>query len=126
MDIAGSALFEFANGTAQMSFGFDHLYQNTYAVWGSKGIVKTNRAFAIPPTMAPTVTLVKNDGVKEVSEEIEIPPANQFALSFDFFCSAVASGDTAAFEDMYERILRQAKALEAMRTSAKEGKRVTL
>ncbi len=126
VDIAGSALFEFANGTAQMSFGFDHLYQNTYSVWGSKGMVKTNRAFAIPPTLAPIVSLITNDGAKDVSEDIEITPTNQFAQSFAFFCSAVSKKDTAQFEDMYDRILRQAKALEAMRVSAKEGKRVLI
>ncbi len=126
VDIAGSALFEFTEGTAQMSFGFDHLYQNTYSVWGSKGMVRTTRAFALPPTMAPIVDLVTNDGTQDAREVFEIPATNQFAGSFDFFCSAVATEDTARFEDMYERILRQAKVLEAMRTSAREGKRVVL
>ena len=126
VDVAGSALFEFAHGTAQMSFGFDHLYQNTYSVWGSKGMVRTNRAFALPPTLAPIVELVTNDGTKDMCETIEIAPANQFARSFDFFCSAVAEGDTMLFEDMYERTLLQAATLEAMRTSAREERRVEL
>jgi len=126
VDIKGSALLEFENGQALMSFGFDHLYQNTYSVWGSKGIVRTNRAFAIPPTMAPTVELVTNDGTQDTREVIEIPPANQFALSFDFFCASVAANDKATFEDMYERIIRQATVLEAMRVSAREGRRVGL
>lgn len=126
VDIAGSALFEFERGTAVMSFGFNHLYQNTYSVWGSRGLVRTNRAFAIPPTVAPTVELVTNDGTQELREAIEVPATNQFALSFDFFCKAVEAKDTTQFKDMYERILRQAKALEAMRLSAKEGRRVEL
>lgn len=126
VDIKGSALLEFENGTALMSFGFDHLYQNTYSIWGSKGIVRTNRAFAIPPTLAPTVELIVNDGTKDTREAIEIPAANQFALSFDFFCKVVAANDTEAFQDMYERIIRQASVLEAMRVSAREGRRVVL
>ncbi len=126
VDIKGSAMLEFENGEAFMSFGFDHQYQNTYSVWGSKGIVRTSRAFAIPPTLAPIVELVTNDGAKDAREAIEIPAANQFALSFDFFCTAVAAGDTEKFEDMYTRIIRQAKTLEALRTSARDGKRVEL
>jgi NDP-hexose-3-ketoreductase len=126
VDIAGSALFEFESGEALMSFGFDHLYKNTYSVWGSKGILETQRAFAIPPTLAPPVVHVSNDGKQESRETVDVPAANQFALSFDFFCKAVAANDTAKFEDMYARILKQATVLEAMRTSAREGKRVQL
>jgi len=124
VDIKGSALLEFKNGEALMSFGFDHFYQNTYSVWGSKGMVRTNRAFAIPPTFAPTIELITNDGREEKRESIEVPAANQFALSFDFFCKAIAASDKDQFEEMYDRIIRQARVLEAMRTSAEEGKRV--
>ncbi len=126
VDIAGSALLEFENGTALMSFGFDHLYQNTYLVWGSRGMVRTNRAFAIPPSMMPTIELVTNDGREEKQEVITVPAVNQFALSFDFFTQAVARGDLSTFADMYERIIRQARVLEAMRVSAREGRRVEL
>ncbi len=126
VDIAGSSLLEFESGQALMSFGFDHLYQNTYSVLGSKGMVRTNRAFSVPPTMAPTVELIVNDGTKDIREIIEVPAVNQFAASFDFFCNAVANNDTTQFKEMYERIISQAKVLEAMRISAKEGKRVEL
>lgn len=126
VDIEGSALLEFKEGSALMSFGFDHLYQNTYAVWGSKGIIRTNRAFAIPPQLVPAVELITNDGKQEQKEVIDVPAANQFALSFEYFANAVAQNDTEKFSDMYDRILRQARILGAMRTSAKEGRRVEL
>lgn len=126
VDIKGSALLEFQNGEALMSFGFDHLYQNIYSLWGSKGLVRTNRAFAIPPTMAPTVELITNDGAKDTRVSVEIPTANQFALSFNFFCQAVVAQNTKQFEEMYDRIIRQATVLEAMRISAHEGRRVSL
>lgn len=126
VDVAGSALLEFKDGEALLSFGFNHVYQNTYSVWGSKGIVKTNRAFAIPPTFAPTIEIITNDGTKEKRESVDVPATNQFMKSFEFFCTAVASDDKKTFEDMYNRILRQAKVLEAMRVSAREGRRVEL
>lgn len=126
VDIAGSALFEFAQGTAHMSFGFNHLYQNTYSVWGSKGMVRTTRAFALPPSFVPSVELVTNDGTKDTLETVAVPAANQFALSFEFFCNAVAERDETKTAEMYDRILRQAEVLDAMRISAQEGKRVAL
>lgn len=126
VDINGSALLEFKVGTALMSFGFDHMYQNAYSVWGSKGIIQTNRAFAIPPTLVPTVELITNDGKQEQKETIDVPASNQFALSFEYFTNAVAEKNTEKFSDMYDRIIRQARVLEAMRTSAKEGRRVVL
>jgi NDP-hexose-3-ketoreductase len=126
VDMRGSALLEFQHSTALMSFSLDDMYQNTYSVWCSKGVVRTNRAFAIPPTLTPTVEIITNDGAQEHRASIEIPATNQFALSFDFFCKAVAANDADAFQDMYERILSQAAVLEAMRTSAREGKRVEL
>ena len=109
-----------------MSFGFNHLYQNTYSVWGTKGIVTTNRAFAIPPTLVPQVVLVTNNGKEEQREVVDVSAANQFALSFDFFFKVIAENNTERFNDLYQRILAQARVLEAMRTSAKEGGRVAL
>jgi len=126
VDIAGSALLEFVNGTALMSFSFDQMYQNTYSVLGSKGIIGTNRAFALPPTLAPVIELVTNDGKENKIEKIEVPAANQFAKSFNFFCNAVADKDTAQYKNMNERIINQAKVLEAMRVSAQEKRRVEL
>lgn len=126
VDIAGSALFEFERGEALMSFGFNHLYQNTYSVWGSKGMIRTNRAFAIPPSLVPHVELVTNDGTQEMRETIVVSPANQFALSFAFFLNVVAKNDSREFEEMYAHIRAQARVLEAMRISANEGRRVSL
>ena len=126
VDIKGSALLEFPHASALLAFGFNHLYQNTYSVWGSKGMVRTDRAFAIPPTFVPTVELITNDGAKDTREAIEIPAADRFALSFDYFCTAVAKQDKKQFDEMYDRIMRQAAVMEAMRVSAREGKRVVL
>jgi predicted dehydrogenase len=126
VDVAGSAILEFKNGEALMSFGFDRLYQNTYSVWGEKGLVRTDRAYALPPTHVPNIELVTNDGKQESREIITVPAANQFELSFAFFCTAIANSDSTTIDDMYERILKQATVLEAMRTSAREGRRVLL
>lgn len=126
VDMRGTALVEFPTATALMAFGFDDMYRNTYSIWGSKGIVQTDRAFAIPPAFSPTIELVTNDGAQDTREAISIPATDQFALSFNYFCDAVAKGDANAFEDMYRRIEAQARVLDAMRTSAREGRRVEI
>ena len=126
VDVTGSALLEFEKGTALMSFGFNHLYQNTYSVWGSKGMARTDRAFAVPPSFVPTVELITNDGSHESRETMKIPAADRFALSFDYFCNAVSKKDVKEFNAMRRRILQQAAVMEAMRTSAREGRRVAL
>lgn len=126
VDMHGSALLEFPIGTALLGFGFDQMYQNTYSVWGSKGMVGTKRAFAIPPDLKPPVELVTNNGKEERTIAIDVPAANQFMLSFKYVCDAIARSDTAEFALMRSRILQQAKVMEAMRQSAREGKRVKL
>lgn len=126
VDMRGSVLLEFPAATALLSFGLDLVYQNNYSVWGPKGLVRVNRAFAIPPTLQPKMEYVTNDGTQEYVEPITALAADQFALSFDYFCGAVASNDKNKIDDMYERIIQQATVMEAMRTSAREGRRVSL
>lgn len=127
VDVHGSALLEFAGGkTAFMAFGFDNHYQNTYSVWGSKGILRTNRAFAAPPSLVPLVELIKNDGTKDTIQAVDVLAVNQFALSFRYFCDAVAGKKKREMSAMRARILKQATVMEALRTSARTGKRVKI
>lgn len=126
VDMKGSALLEFPDSTALMSFGFDNVYQSMYSVWGSKGMVRTSPAYTMPPTKVPKVELVTNDGKQEITEVISVPAADQFALSLKYFCNAVLNKDTEEFSEMYRHIIQQASVLEAMRVSAREGRRIEL
>jgi predicted dehydrogenase len=126
VDIRGSALLEFPGATASMAFGFDHVYQSVYSVWGSKGLVRTSPAFTMPPTKVPKVELVTNDGKQEAVEVVSVPAVDQFAMSFRYFCEAVSRGDAGEFATMGRRICLQAGVLEAMRESAASGRRVVL
>jgi NDP-hexose-3-ketoreductase len=126
VDVAGSALLEFPDAQALVAFGFDHLYQNEYSLWGSNGIVRTRRAFAIPPTLAPPVELVTNNGTSERVTPIEVTASDQFVESFRYVCDAVRAKDTRAFDAMRTEVLAQARVMEAMRASAREWKRIEL
>ncbi len=126
VDTEGTALLEFESGSALVSFGFDNVYRNTYEIWGSKGIVRSLRAYALPPDVAPPVELVTNDGTGEHIEQITVSAADQFARSFEYFGTAALQGDAEALVSMREKILKQAAVLEAMRISAQNGKRVSI
>ena len=127
VDSHGSAFLEFSGGkNAIVSFGLGMLYQNNYSVWGSNGLIRSNKAYGIPKDVVPEVLLVKNDGVSEVVKKVEVEPAHQFLLSFRAFCEAVLNNDSKTKLKKYDSILIQAKVMQAMRDSAKEKRRIEL
>ncbi|OGR82478.1 MAG: hypothetical protein A2901_04745 [Elusimicrobia bacterium RIFCSPLOWO2_01_FULL_54_10] len=127
VDIKGNAQIEFPNElVAEVAFSMDSVYQNNYSLWGQKGLLRTSRAFAIPADMVPPLELLTNENFKETVVPVEAPAAAQFELIFADFCDVVRSGDAARREGMYETLLAQARTLEALRISAKEGRAVAL
>lgn len=127
VDMKGTVHLEFSGGkTGLLGFSFNAVYQNNYSVWGSKGLLKVHRAYGIPPDMKPQVDLYKNENLKESLSQIDIPAANQFELVFHNFCDTVLSKDQDKINKSYDNILAQAKVLEAVRISAREGRCVKL
>ncbi len=118
VDIQGSAYLEFPNNKfASIAFGFNNSYQNNYSVWGSKGIIKIERAFSIPADIKPEVNLVKQD----VNTTLDIPAENHFALIFEDFFSKIKNK-----EYDYSHLIAQARVMEALRISAKEDRKVKI
>ena len=127
VDTEGSAYLEFPNKKfAFCAFGFNKVYQNNYTVWGSKGLVKVMRAYAISPTTEPMIELLQNDGTKDVVTQVKADSANHFELTFKDFCNTILRKDKQKTFTMYENILAQAKVMEAVRISAKENRKVNL
>ena len=126
-DIHGAAKFEFDNNkVGLLAFSFDAVYQNNYSVWGSKGLIKVGRAYSIPPDFKPMVELTTNENLKETTTTLNIPAANHFDLIFSDFCNTVINKPKDKINLIYDKILSQAKVLEAMRLSAKENKTINL
>ena len=112
VDIRGSALLDFGAGqTAQLAFGFDNVYRNSYAVWGTKGQVTLSRAFSIPPSFAATLIL-EQQGYRE---EQTLKPFDQFAAEIEGFCRGLNNPQTRTA--WREDALAQALALEMIRLS---------
>lgn len=65
VDIRGSVLLDFGKSrTASLIFGFDNMYQSKYVIWGTKGMITLERAYALPPDFKPKCILEKQ-GFKE-------------------------------------------------------------
>lgn len=129
VDVKGLALAEFQDEmTAQLSFSFDAVYQNNYSVWGTKGLIKIDRAYSIPSDMKPVIKLVTNEGLAETVTAIDAPSANHFELIFRDFCDTIINRktETAKIEKKYAEIVYQAKTLEALRISAEENRKVKI
>ena len=127
IDVKGASYMEFPNDIlAFLAFGFDNAYQNNYSLWGSKGILTVKRAFSIPADMKPSVELYKNENFKDIFTEIDAPAANHFELIFSDFCQTILKNDNKKRKEKYAQMLNQAKVLEAMRSSAKEDRKLKL
>ena len=129
IDWSGTATLDFDDGiSALLAFNLNAVYQNNYSLWGDKGIINVNRAYSIPPDMKPEVSLTVNKDMKEITTAIDVEPANHFELIFKDFCDTIINKDsnTSKVEACYEKIINQAKVLEALRVSAKENRKVNL
>lgn len=129
VDIQGSAMLEFSSEqTALIAFSYRSVYQNNYSIWGSHGLINVGRAYSISPEMRPSLELIKNDKIRESRNVIDIPAANQFEIIFYDFCDTVLNKNkrVSKINEMYLRMIAQARVLEALRLSSKEKRRVRL
>jgi predicted dehydrogenase len=107
VDIYGDAVMVNDQGlTAQIAFGMDNGYKCSLEVWGSSGMISTNRIFTAPEGYDPTMK------IKVANEETEkaLPADDCFKKSIERFYICVTAQE--AREDTYTDILRQATLLE--------------
>lgn len=122
VDIRGAAQLEFPGGkTAHIAFGFDNSYRNTYTLWGTRGLIRLNSAFTVPPTSQACIDLITPQG----TETIKVAPADHFTLMIDVFCQVIQrySEMENGFEDEF---LAQCETVNAVASAARDGKRIRL
>jgi len=107
--------------TAFISSGFNNYYQSKYDVWGSNAKISTKRTYAVPQNYKTSIYLHKDDKIFETV----IPPADQFGLMFDTFCSVVTNKTQNPY-DFEKDLLDQAKLMESIRISNEEKRLVSL
>jgi predicted dehydrogenase len=119
VETAGAVLLRDEHGvSAQLTFGMDHSYRSAYELWGSEGRITLDRAFTPPPGHRPVIHLER----RGTTERIELPPADQAALTVRAFAAAcrdaAATACRPAGRPDARACLRQADLLDAVRRSA--------
>lgn len=114
------------NKTAFGGFGFNHAYQNNYSIWGSKGMIGTERAYSIAPETKAVINIFKANSKKDISKKIGVKNVNQFDIIFRDFCRAIINENNQKRTEKYKSILSQARVMQALRISNKLNKRIFL
>ena len=103
VNIQGAAALDFGHGqNAQLSFGFNNYYRNTYSIWGEKGQITVLRAFSIPSSFKPKIILEKQDYYKEITCDSD----DHFVNEIDYFSKMIQEEKTKI--KWYREILSQA------------------
>ena len=122
VDLRGTAQLEFASGkTAQIAYGFDNSYRNSYTLWGTKGILTLGRAFTIPADVSPSMTLTNSEGIQSISTTA----ANHFVTMIEEFCRAIQEPRETQ-QNFEEEFLAQARVMSALASSVQKGQRVRI
>jgi NDP-hexose-3-ketoreductase len=105
VDISGSAYIKLKNShvTAQIAFGFDHFYQNSLEIWGSKGKLTASRIFTAGPGIKAPVRIEHCDGYDNI-HEIE---DDHFHNMLNHFSELIHTGN--GLDDEYNQNINQAR-----------------
>lgn len=100
-----------SNLFSEIAFGFDHHYQCSIDLWGSKGKLSTNRIFTAPPGYEPTLKIENQDGI----EELILEPDHHFCNMLNHFHEQCLKGGSKD-EDQFN--LNQARLIEEFKSIA--------
>ncbi|MCX4970519.1 Gfo/Idh/MocA family oxidoreductase [Streptomyces sp. NBC_00654] len=91
VDSAGSALLVAPDGTGvHVSFGLDHAYCSTYALWGTGGSITVGQAFTPPADHRPVIRVDDGSGPRDLL----VPPEDQAYNTVMAFAAAARAGGT--------------------------------
>lgn len=121
VDVSSSAFLMYDNKTAYTEAGFNRNFKSNYEIWGSKGNIKLNRAFAVKNNFETKIEIIKDDQI----EIIKIKPTDQTLLMLTTFFDEIMKNKKSDF-NFEEDLLKQAKNLEAIRLSNKNKKFIYL
>jgi predicted dehydrogenase len=108
VDIWGAGMIQQANTSnfVQFSFGFDHHYQCSLEIWGSKAKLFTNRIFTAPPGYEAVFTVESKEGL----DTIIIPAENHYLNMLQYFYDCTKNKNLRLQE--YKANINQARLIE--------------
>lgn len=117
VDMYGSgALINKSGITAQVAFGMDNSYRCELEVWGSKGIIYTNRVLTAPVGYVPELTITKANG----NEIRQLADDDTFMKSIQYFTDCI--NHVRERKVNYLALMRQAHLLEQFISLTKKQK----
>ena len=114
VDIWGGGVLQQRDGPLHCPFayGFDHHYQCSLELWGSRGMLRTNRIFTAPPGFHPKLFIETQDG----TEERVLPSDDHFKNMVKHFYSLITNAKPVMLE--YEQNLQQARLINDFKSYA--------
>jgi len=110
VDIYGSGtLKNDLNQVAQISFGMDNSYKCELEVWGSKGVIFTNRILTAPVDYNPVVKIIVGNDEKTIT----LSSDDSFKKSIEYFINCI-SNETLR-NNTYIDLIEQAKMVEVFK-----------
>lgn len=110
VDLYGSYMFRNKKNEVFIGeYGMDCEYQCMLSIWGSKGIMQTDRIFTAPDNFKPSLKIIQNGEV----ETLELNCDSHFRKSIRQFYNAI--NDTAVRDKIYNEILLQAQLVQKVR-----------
>ena len=120
VDTTGHALLEFDGGLGgHLVFGFQHDFACTYEIWAAQGRLSLPRAFPGKPRAKIVVTQ------KDRERAVRVKSPEPYAAMVAAFAAEIARPGSAPF-NFEDDALAQARAMEAIRRSAREHRRIEL
>jgi NDP-hexose-3-ketoreductase len=110
VEVYGSALLGFDGAkSANLNFGFKHYYRNSYAIWGTEGLIYLTRAYSIPGNFMPSLVIER----QSYREEHQLAPCDQFKEEIEVFVEN--HSNAIQRQTWYEDALNQARTLDGIR-----------
>lgn len=100
---------------AEIAFGFDHFYQCSLELWGSRGKLTAGRIFTAPPGFEPGIELETSEGKQTIS-----PGADNHFRNMLIHVHTLVN-DSFQAKDEYEQNINQARLLEECKRLAHAG-----
>ncbi|MEX0861729.1 Gfo/Idh/MocA family protein [Nitrosopumilus sp.] len=129
VDIRGTSYLVFDNkNTASITYGNGNYYQAKYDLWGSEGIISSERAYSVPINFETNIKLQfssNHDWTSKKDENYKITPTDHFLEMINEFCLDISQKQKSKinFENELEN---QAKVMEAHRLSNNKQRLVSL